>query len=200
MFGDLTDIVNGNRPPEDVPPPPPTGNPGGSAGDIMDIINGTRPPTSTPVKDQTPPGGVITGPTYEEQQAAYAEQLAAAQAAQKAAYEEQLRQQQAQYEQQRQAEQAAYEQRQADAAAARQAEIDRRNAEALAKKEANNASWANANAAAAGVASSAPSYTKKYGEGSNAGGLLSGVNSVRGNSAAVKAPGPVSGMMKKWME
>ena len=212
--------------PEPPPPPvvetPPTGGPGGMFGDLTDIVNGTRPPTSTtPVKDQPA--------TAQDLQADYAEQLAAAQAAQAAAYQEQLAAQQAQYEQQQQAQQAAYEQRQADAEAARQAEIDRRAAEVQAKKEANNAAWGNANAAAAGMASSAPAYTKKYGQGSNAGGLLSGVASVRGNQAnpnvdrrpidsapkqestpwadafvrskkAAEAPGAVSGMMKKWME
>jgi hypothetical protein len=187
--------------------------PGGMFGGLTDVVQGTRPPEPTP-----PVGGAITGPTYEEQ-------LAAAQAAQKAAYEEQLAAMQAQYDQQR-----------SDAEAARQAEIDRRAAEVQAKKEANNAAWGNANAAAAGVASSAPSYTQKYGEGSTAGGLMSGVNSVRnpqGDSTgggfnpshdvwpvdsapkqestpwadaflrskqAAEAPGAVSGMMKKWME
>lgn len=194
MLGGLVGVVNGTRPPEDVPPPPPppTGNPGGTAGNIMDVINGTRPPTSTPVKDQPPSAADL--------QAEYAAQLAAAQAAQQAAYEKQLAAQQEAYRQQQEAQQQAYEQRQADAAAARQAEIDRQAAAIQAKEQANTASWTNANASAAGMASSAPVYTQKYGQGSTTGGLLSGVNSVRGNSAAVKAPGPVSGMMKKWME
>jgi hypothetical protein len=151
------------------------GNPGGMFGNLVGAVNDTRPPEAPA--------------TAQDLQASYAEQLAAAQAAQQAAYEQQLAAQQAQYEQQV-----------ADQQAARQAEIDRRNAEAQAKKEANNAAWGRANTAAAGMAGSAPAYTRKYGQGSNAGGLLSGVNSVRGNSAAVKAPGPVSGMMKKWME
>ena len=174
------------EPPPPIVETPPTGNPGGMLGGLVGVVNGTRPPTSTPVKDQTPPGGTITGPTYQEQ-------LEAAQAAQKAAYEQQLAAQQAQYDQQVAAQQAAYEQRQADAEAARQAEIDRRNAEALAKKEANTASWASANASAAGIASSAPSYTKKYGEGATAGvGLLSGVNSVRGDPARTGIPAGVA--------
>jgi hypothetical protein len=175
------------------PPPPPVvetpatgGNPGGMFGNLVGAVNDTRPPEAPA--------------TAQDLQASYAEQLAAAQAAQQAAYEQQLAAQQAQYEQQVADQQAAYAQQKADAEAARQAEIDRRNAEAQAKKEANNAAWGRANTAAAGMAGSAPAYTKKYGQGSNAGGLLSGVNSVRGNSAAAKAPGPVSGMMKKWME
>ena len=182
---------DGYVPPEPPPPvvetPATGGNPGGMFGGVTDIVKDvTNPNTTDPVKDQTPPGGTITGPTYEEQ-------LAAAQAAQKAAYEQQLAAQQAQYDQQVAAQQAAYEQRQADAEAARQAEIDRRNAEALAKKEANTASWASANASAAGIASSAPSYTKKYGEGATAGvGLLSGVNSVRGDPARTGIPAGVA--------
>lgn len=198
----------------EVPTPPPAtgGNPGGMFGGLTGAVQDTRPP------EATPPGGAITGPTQEEMMAAYQEQLAAAQAAQQAAYEKQLAAQQAQYEQQK-----------ADAAAARQAEIDRRNAEKAAAQAANRQSWSNANAAAAGAASSNPAYTKKYGQGANAGGLMSGVNSVRGNSGvaraaqpqptmgqpkqstpwadafvrskkAAEAPGPVSGMMKKWME
>jgi hypothetical protein len=170
--------VPSEPPPPVVEEPPPAngGNPGGMFGGITDAVNDNRPPEEVP-----PPGGAITGPTYQEQ-------LEAAQAAQKAAYEQQLAAQQAQYDQQVAAQQAAYEQRQAAAEAARQAEIDRRNAEALAKKEANNASWASANAAAAGVASSAPTYTKKYGEGSTGVGLLSGVNSVRDNPARTGIP------------
>ena len=213
------------------PPPPPTGNPGGMFGGLTDVVNGTRTPDTVPVKDPLPTVTPVEEPpaTAEDLQASYAEQLAAARAAQQAAYEQQLAAQQAAYEQQMAAQQAAYEQRQADAEAARQAEIDRRAAEALAQKEANTASWASANASAAGVASSAPAYTRKYGEGPTAGvGLLSGVNSVRGNPAnpnvdrvpiastpkqstpwadsferskkAAEAPGAVSGMMKKWME
>ena len=152
----------------EVPTPPPAtgGNPGGMFGGLTGAVQDTRPP------EATPPGGAITGPTQEEALAAYQEQLAAAQAAQQAAYEKQLAAQQAQYEQQK-----------ADAAAARQAEIDRRAAEQAAKQEANKQSWSNANAAAAGVAggSSSSGYTKKYGQGSNAGGLMAGVNSVKGN-------------------
>ena len=188
LGGSTGDPTNeGYVPPEAPPPvveePPPAngGNPGGMFGGITDAVNDNRPPEEVP-----PPGGAITGPTYQEQ-------LEAAQAAQKAAYEQQLAAQQAQYDQQVAAQQAAYEQRQADAEAARQAEIDRRNAEALAKKEANTASWASANASAAGIASSAPSYTKKYGEGATAGvGLLSGVNSVRGDPARTGIPAGVA--------
>jgi hypothetical protein len=170
--------VPSEPPPPVVEEPPPAngGNPGGMFGGITDAVNDNRPPEEVP-----PPGGAITGPTYQEQ-------LEAAQAAQKAAYEQQLAAQQAQYDQQVAAQQAAYEQRQADAEAARQAEIDRRNAEALAKKEANTASWASANASAAGVASSDPTYTKKYGEGSTGVGLLSGVASVRGDPARTGIP------------
>jgi hypothetical protein len=219
--------------------PATSGNPGGMFGNLTGQVQDTRPPEETP-----PPGGAITGPTQEEMLAAYEEKLAAAQAAQQAAYQEQLAAQQAQYDQQVAAQQAA-----------KQAEIDRRNAEKAAAQAANKQSWSNANAAAAGAASSSPAYTKKYGQGSNAGGLMAGVGSVRGNSnrtadvlptggarpsgpptggfkpnddtgfgpqpgapkpshqpstpwadafvrskKAAEAPGPVSGMMSKWME
>jgi membrane protein involved in colicin uptake len=178
--------------------------------------------------------------------------LEEARAAQQAAYEQQLKAQQEQYERQKAEAEAARQAEIERQAAARQAEIERRAAEKAAKEAANKKSWSNANAAAAGMTggSAGPAYTKKYGQGSNAGGLMSGVNSVRGrphvydtdanaelptggagsqpgrppvdgimpngkasnmgstpwadaflrSKKAAEAPGPVSGMMSKWME
>jgi hypothetical protein len=157
------------EPPEPVVEESPAtgGNPGGMFGSLTGQVQDTRPP------EETSPGGAITGPTQEEMLAAYEEKLAAAQAAQQAAYEQQLAAQQAQYEQQVAAQQAA-----------QQAAIEQQNAAKAAAEAANNQSWANANAAAAGVAggSGGSGYTKKYGEGGTGGGLMAGIESVKGNS------------------
>ena len=223
--------------------PPPTSEPPTTGGGMFDNIGGTVDDVRGGGQTgggQT--GGSVTGPTQEEMMAEYERKLEEAQAAQQAAYEQQLKAQQEQYEKQKADAEAARQAEIERQAAARQAEIERRAAEKAAKEAANKKSWSNANAAAAGMTggSAGPAYTKKYGQGSNAGGLMSGVNSVRGNpqtaagarpqtarppvdgampngkpsnmastpwadaflrsKKAAEAPGPVSGMMSKWME